>query len=179
MNELVIERNPKKSRKILWSGIFITLLSVLLLVAGVQSGQLFILVIGIAGVLFFGMCMVVLIKRNAKSRVVMILSHRGLDDRCAASSVGLIPWHCISSVAVVAIGGQTFLGVYLKDVEGFLQNFSGLRAKAIRANIRMDYPPICITLQEADCNIVDLELQVHQFLTTYGTPAGYYPTESR
>ncbi len=91
---------------------------------------------GIAGIAFFGLCMLYAIWRLLRPTPALIIHSSGILDNASGLSAGFLRWDEISGIFVASIRNQRFLAISLKDADAFLGRQSGLKAKMMKANVR-------------------------------------------
>lgn len=66
--------------------------------------------------------------------------------------LGFVPWEDIENVQLHHMFNQTFISVSVKDQEAYLAKMSTLQRNATKANLKMGYPLINITLNTTGKN---------------------------
>lgn len=81
-------------------------------------------VLGIVGVLFFGIAAVVGLWQGARRGPRLTLDEEGVQDRTL--KVGVIAWADIVGVEPYAVADQPFVGLRLRDPSKYLERTSGM-----------------------------------------------------
>ncbi|WAW09614.1 hypothetical protein NB640_10300 [Oxalobacter vibrioformis] len=150
MDELVVRQKSSKQIKLVVYAIILVAASVFcVLQPGKTSG--IIRIIGIAGGVFFSLCLVLLLVQLAHPRVLMVINASGISgDFSGALSTGLIPWQSVAGFGVTAMIGQRFISVDVNDVDAFLATLPAWKEKAVRANMALGHPLFSFPMQTAD-----------------------------
>lgn len=86
--------------------------------------------IGLASILFFGLCTLHIVVRIARRTPTLIIHPSGIFIHGA----GFLRWDEISDVFVKRIQGQLFLAIDVKDVEALLSRQSWPKARLMKMN---------------------------------------------
>ncbi|MFU2163320.1 STM3941 family protein [Streptococcus pluranimalium] len=116
------------------------------------SSDLFAILIGLLSIAFFGWVFIILIKRIFTSYSLLIVDEQGITDHSSALALGFVPWKDIENVQLRHMLNQTFISVSVKDQEAYLAKMSVLQRNATKANLKMGYPLINITLNTTGKN---------------------------
>ena len=116
------------------------------------SSNFFAILIGLFSIIFFGWGFIILFKRIFTSHSLLIIDEQGMTDNSSALALGFIPWEDIENVQLRHMLNQTFISVSVKDQEAYLAKMSTLQRNATKANLKMDYPLINITLNTTGKN---------------------------
>ncbi|WP_425613234.1 STM3941 family protein [Xylocopilactobacillus apis] len=77
----------------------------------------------------------------------------------------LIPWSEVNKIEEQRSVNQKLVSVYLKEPDNILSKLSSIQRKGIKANMKLGYGEINITLQNAkNCSDRQLIEQMNQFL---------------
>ena len=124
--------------------------------------------IGWFGVVFFGLGVVIGIKRAVEGGVAFVLDRTGISSEDV--EVGLIPWSEVESCCVVAVQGTRFLSLTFREPARFLSRLSPSKRKLATFNESMGWghwalsfagvsPDIDEALRFIQLNIPDLPLR--------------------
>ncbi|MGX7775817.1 STM3941 family protein [Streptococcus pluranimalium] len=116
------------------------------------SSDFFAILIGLFSIIFFGWCFIILFKRIFTSYSLLIVDEQGMTDHSSALALGFVPWKDIENVQLRHMLNQTFISVSVKDQEAYLTKMSTLQRNATKANLKMGYPLINITLNTTGKN---------------------------
>ena len=98
------------------------------------------------GIFFFGLCSYYYAKRIFQDRPLLLVDETGVTDHSTAFAVGHIPWEDITSIQLTAYLNQTFISIAVKNEEAYLSQMNFLQRSAYKANLRMGFPLINISL---------------------------------
>jgi hypothetical protein len=110
----------------------------------VTLGEVFVVVAGVASILFFGMCGVLLARMLLDPRPALVLDRDGLHDRASALAAGLIRWPEISRAATFTYRGQRMLGIDVHDPAALLARVTPVKRYVMRTNVRLVGPLVSI-----------------------------------
>jgi len=115
------------------------------------------LIVGIAGILFFGLCFVYIAKKLADNNPGLIINSDGITDNSSGVSAGLIPWKDINEITKETIANQDFLVIKVKNPEEYINRQTGLiKRKAMEMNYKSFGSPINISSNGLKCNFNEL-----------------------
>lgn len=144
MKDLIIYENQKKGYKLLGQAFLATGTAGLLLYIGIDENNLLYDIIGGFACLFFGFCTLIQLIRVMKKKPLFIIKENGIEDTSAATSVGFIKYEDIKEIVIGKILGQECIGIYIRDIDAFLEPLPLIKQKAIQSNIATKSPPILI-----------------------------------
>ena len=98
------------------------------------------------GAIFFGFCLVFIVRRAAKAKAVLIADENGITDRSSALALGFIPWHDISYIRLRPFMNEMYIEVGIEDKDKYLSNLGWLKKMTIKSNVRMGFSICLITL---------------------------------
>ena len=101
--------------------------------------------VGIASIIFFGLCGLVGIKKLFDKSPGLIINSKGILDNSSGVSAGIIPWAEIVSIGEYQVQKQKFISIQVTDPEKYANNGNALKRMANRANIKMCGTPINIS----------------------------------
>lgn len=156
MNEIIIKENKKKVIWLIIVAIIMLFACIFDLVIGIIELKLGYIIIGIIGTTFFGVCFFYIIKRALNHKPLLIIGEEGITDTSNASSIGFVAWEEIESVSVIRVLTQKFIGITVYDIDKLMNGSSTMKQKAIKANLKLKYPPISISLNTADAKISEV-----------------------
>lgn len=115
------------------------------------------LVVGIAAILFFGLCFAYIVKKLSDNNLGLIIDNEGITDNSSGVAVGLIPWTDIDSITTETVANQNFLMINVKNPQEYIGKQTGLiKRKAMEINYRTYGSPISISANSLKCNFNDL-----------------------
>lgn len=150
MKNIIIRESRRKAWKVTGAGIFMLAASALLFIMGIQDKDTLFQIVGISGILFFGVNAVYQLIRLAKKRILLVIKEDSIDVCDSASAPGVIPFYEIDDFKVISNGrGHRLIGVMLKKPEEMLKRLSGSRKRAVESNLKNKYPPVLIWVDTA------------------------------
>jgi len=93
--------------------------------------------IGWFGVVFFGLAIVIGIKRALKGGVAFVLDRAGIT--LEEGGIDLIPWSEVESCSVITVQGTRFLSLSFREPEQFLSRVSPSKRKLASLNESMGW----------------------------------------
>jgi len=121
-------------------------------------GKFIFFIIGLAGVLFFGLLAFVMLIKIFKTKAGLILSDEGLTDNTSGVAAGFISWKEIRKINISNSGSNSYLVVLVKNPEKFIKrerNF--IKRFAMRMNYKMTGTPIHIMANFLDIDLYTLD----------------------
>ena len=107
-------------------------------------------IIGAIGIIFFGACLIFIIKRFIKPKDILVIDQNGILDNSTAVSIGFIPWNEIKSVYINRVFTETFICVEVENIEEKLKGLSFFKRNMIKFNLKMGNAPVSITLNSTN-----------------------------
>lgn len=135
------------------------------------NDPLFIRIIGWIGIVFFGWCGAIGVRKLFDKKPGLIFSREGIIDNSSGVSAGLIPWSEIRGFNVYEIHKQKMLIVLLKNPDKYIEVGSAIKRTLNRTNYKMCGSPVAITSNALNMNFEALLEISHAYFTTYGSPA--------
>jgi hypothetical protein len=123
--------------------------------------------IGIVAMVFFGLGVVVGIRKLFDPKPGLVLSSAGMLIASSAS-MGLIPWADVEGFATYEIHRQKMLVVKLVDPEKYVRAGGALRQALYRANINMIGSPIAVSSNTLNISFDELVTLCSRYLEKYG-----------
>lgn len=121
-------------------------------------------VIGIMGVLFFGICLLFIMKRLIMPKDILSIDPHGFIDNSSAMSSGkMICWSDVESIEISSVFFQKFVCVKLRNPNEFLREITPIKKTLTKANLTCSFDIIQITLNSANANYKE----VYQIMNDY------------
>ena len=115
-------------------------------------------IIGIVGVIFFGLCLVFISRKLFDNKPGLIIDENGITDNTNATSMGLIEWNDITMVEKKQVMSTKFLILHTNNPEKYIQRAKNFISKrAIEMSSKTYGSPISITSNSLKMNFEDLE----------------------
>lgn len=116
-----------------------------------------VLTVGIAAILFFGLCVVFIAKKLSDKTPGLIINNQGITDNSNAVPIGLIPWDDINGISMTNVANQKFLMLIVKNPDEYINRQRGfIKKKAMQMNFNSYGSPISISANELKCNFDEL-----------------------
>ncbi|KPE51059.1 STM3941 family protein [Chryseobacterium indologenes] len=128
---------------------------------------IFIRVIGIVSIIFFGLCFIFLLRMLLMKENNLILDKNGITDNSSYSSVGMIDWKDITSIKSIDVMSTKFLIINLKDPNKYLISQNSIKRKLLERTFKTYGTPIAISSNALKCSFKELEQTILQFYNKY------------
>jgi hypothetical protein len=126
--------------------------------------------LGVVLVVFFGLGVLVGVRKLLDRRPGLVLDAQGLHDNTSGVSAGLVPWRDVTGFSVFEAFGQRSLIVHVSDPSKYAA-LGGIAGRALRRiNLKLCGSPVTLasqSLQVGFDELVDLCLLYHH---RYGLP---------
>lgn len=145
--EMIIKQNLKKQLTLAILAIIMVLPSVFIIIADTNGARKFInRIVGTFGFIFFGVCLIFLIKRLIKPKNILVINDKGIEDNSSAISLGFIPWDSIEEVYLSQVVTERFICININNIDERLNELSFVKRTLIKINLLFGYAPVSITL---------------------------------
>jgi hypothetical protein len=126
------------------------------------------IIIGIASIVFFGICAVFIAKKIFDNTAGLIIDDQGITDNSSGTSAGLILWENIQEIKKLTVFNQIFLMIIVKNPEDYINRQTGIiKRKAMELNYKQYGSPISISANGLQCNFNELYDDIqHKFIET-------------
>lgn len=115
-------------------------------------------IVGIIAVIFFGFCLVFLVKKLFGNQVGLIIDEKGITDHSNGTSVGLIEWEDITAIGTLQVASTKILMLQTDKPEKYIERAKNVIAKqAMKANHKMYGSPLSIISSSLKIKYDDLE----------------------
>jgi len=125
-------------------------------------------VIAVVGILFFGWCAIIGLKKLFDQRPGLVVDEEGVVDHSSGISVGRIPWSDIVAIEETLMSGQKFVTILLHDPEAYLSKGGAIKAKINAANLQMTGSPINISANPLKLSHTELKQLLDDGFARYG-----------
>ncbi|MVN22385.1 STM3941 family protein [Mucilaginibacter arboris] len=114
--------------------------------------RMFLLMIGFASILFFGICTVAILLKLFQKIPGIIIDANGITDHSSGISSGLIKWDDITHIDIVEVSRQKLIMLYVVNPDEYIQRHSNfLKRKASLFNYQRYGTPLGITTNDLKC----------------------------
>lgn len=128
-----------------------------------------IFIIGIIGILFFGLCAVFIASKVIRKKPGLIINDEGIIDNSNATSVGLIAWDDITGMKTLAIASSKIIVIETSNPEKYIERAKNMISKkAMKANNKMYGSPLSIISNALKIKFADLENLVAEHIEKRG-----------
>ena len=121
------------------------------------SSPVFVQIVGILGVLFFGAAGVYGVIKLLDKRMGLVMNSIGVTDNSNASSIGLIEWNDIQEIRTEQVTSTRFLLIDVHNPEKYIGRAKGLQKVFMKANLNQYVTPISIASSTLRCDFEELE----------------------
>lgn len=103
-------------------------------------------VVGVAAILFFGLCGVYATRKLFSSQPGFVIDDFGITDNSGGISVGAISWNDITNINFVMAQRQKFIMIYVKNPEEYISRQSSfIKRKMMQMNHKLYGSPLAIS----------------------------------
>lgn len=171
MGEIIIKQNQGKQFGLIIMGIIMVASSIFILIVDSEFfGSILIAkFIGIIGFLFFGACLIFIIKRFINPKNILVIGEKGITDNSSAISIGFIPWEAIDEVFISTVILQKFIAVKINNIEKRLEDMPIAKKKVLKSNIALCGAAICINLNATKYKHKDVLEIIQRYMKFYKT----------
>lgn len=107
--------------------------------------QTFIQIVGMASVLFFGLCLIFIARKMFDQKIGLMIDENGITDNSSGTSVGLIEWGDINEIASAQIASTKFILIGTTEAEKYINRAgNALTKRAMQANQKLYGTPLSI-----------------------------------
>lgn len=153
-NRIEIFSGKFNNIKISLMGIFMTIMSAVIILIGFCSGsilyKIFTLIFGAFGVLFFGAATLLCIKNIFVRKPILIIDNEGFYDNSSIASLknSLISWNSVSKKKNMPMMGQGMVSIFMKDQEAYLDKLPIFKRLITKMNLALGYGEITINMNQ-------------------------------
>lgn len=111
-----------------------------------SRNEYLVLIIGITSILFFGMCLIFMIRKLFDNSIGLTINEMGITDNSSGTSVGLIEWNDISDIQITQIASTKFILIETTNPEKYINRAKkSISRRAMKANYKMYGTPLSIS----------------------------------
>ncbi len=126
--------------------------------------------IAITGVVFFGACGAVAVRKLLDDRPGLVIGPEGVTDHASGVAAGLVPWRDITGIESHVLQGQRFVVLRLRDPARYAGRGNALVRMLHRANTRMVGSPVSISANALKISYDELLATLDAAFAAWGTP---------
>ena len=168
MEDIIIEEKPSKVITLGILGLFMIVLSAVILICGIVQNKHHNIFLGVVGIVLFGVCTFFIYHRCLKMKPLLVIKTDGIEDYSITSMVGFISFGDIKAFSIANYFGQRVIAVHLKNTEEFIERLPMVKRRAAKANYAMRMSPVAIRVDLArDMSIEDILSLLQKRLSDY------------
>lgn len=107
--------------------------------------HLFLQIAGYSAIIFFGMCLIVGLKKLFDKKPGLIINDKGIFDNSSGISIGLIPWNNITFIRTNEIISSKFLLIGISNAENIINSQNAFKRFWMKSNYKIYNTPIAIS----------------------------------
>lgn len=135
--------------------------------------------LGLVAIVFFGIFVLVGLKKLFNSKPALILNKSGIVDNSSGVSAGFIPWSEVEGATIVEVQKQKMLVINVRNPEEYVARGNLLKQTLNKANYKMVGSPISISSVALAINFAELISLFDQYQRKYaGGPGGAIERQS-
>ncbi|AXY74261.1 hypothetical protein D3H65_09865 [Paraflavitalea soli] len=102
--------------------------------------------VGVAAVLFFGLCAVYAARKLFSTRPGFVIDDFGITDNSGGISVGAIPWSDMLNITIMMAQRQKFIMIHVKNPEDYInKQTSFIKRKMMQMNHKAYGSPLALS----------------------------------
>ena len=149
MKEIVIEEQKSLLMKRVKVATLMVVASIAVLVLGFVDNVLIMKLLGIAAMVYFSLCCIVLAKRAFSAKPLLTVTKESVIDSSSAFSLGEILFSEIERFEIVNLYGQRAIGIVPIDAEQFIERLTKSQKKNAKLCLDRGYPPVSLRVDTA------------------------------
>lgn len=136
-----------------------------------ETKNLLDILIGIIGMVFFGLCAMVFITKLVQNAPMIEINPQGIMDKSTIWAIGLIKWQDIDFIKIKSFKNQSFIAVYLIDEKPYLRRMSFWQKCNALINKKMGFSIISLntvgTNYSSEQLFSEIEMRLNYFHAAY------------
>jgi uncharacterized integral membrane protein len=102
-----------------------------------NSSSTMVLIVGILGVTFFGICLLFYAKKMFDKTPGLIVNDKGIYDNASGISAGFIPWIDIVEIKETVVVNQSFVNIIVKNPDKYIERQKNIfKRKLVQINYK-------------------------------------------
>lgn len=122
----------------------------------------------LAGMIFFGALIPVIIRKLFDKKPGLVLDESGIVNNTTALGLQHIPWQDITGIESAQVRSTKFLLIYVVSPEKFIRNARGIRKWLLLANLKTYGTPVSITANALSCKFAEVVESIRLMHEKYG-----------
>lgn len=131
----------------------------------------FVRAIGLASVVFFGLCGLVGLKKMFETQPGLVLNSTGLIDNSSGVSAGLVPWTDVAGFGIFQGHNTRTLVIQVFDTDKYANRGNVIQRALKKANVRLCGSPVAISSNALKIDFDELLRLCGDYLARYGRDA--------
>lgn len=127
------------------------------------SSSTMVFIIGILGVLFFGICLLYYARKTFDKTPGLIVNDKGIYDNASGISAGHIPWIDIMEISETIVVNQSFINIVVKNPDEYIKRQKNIfKRKLVQINYSSFGTVIAIPSVSLNCEFNELKRILQQ-----------------
>ena len=115
-------------------------------------------IVGVASVVFFGACLVFILRKFFDNKIGLRIDETGITDNSSGVSIGHIDWNDVTGVGTYQVYSTKFIVLGTEQPEKYIEKATNvLSKKAMQANSKMCGSPLTISSTSLKIKYQELE----------------------
>jgi hypothetical protein len=111
-----------------------------------SRNKFWIMIVGIASIIFFGACLLFMFRKLFDNSIGLIINENGITDNSSGTSVGLIEWNDITDIKTAEVASTKFILIETINPEKYIKKAkNSISKRAMKANHKMYGTPLSIS----------------------------------
>lgn len=128
-----------------------------------HSSSTMVLIVGILGVTFFGICLLFYARKMFDKTPGLIVNDKGIYDNASGISVGFIPWNDIVEIKETVVINQSFVNIVVKNPDKYIETQKNIfKRKLVQINYNFFGTVIAIPSVSINSEFNDLKRILQQ-----------------
>ncbi len=128
-----------------------------------HSSSTMVLIVGILGVTFFGICLLFYARKMFDKTPGLIVNDKGIYDNASGISVGFIPWNDIVEIKETVVINQSFVNIVVKNPYKYIETQKNIfKRKLVQINYNFFGTVIAIPSVSINSEFNDLKRILQQ-----------------
>ena len=153
----------------LGAGVFVFACVLMILHADEQTRRnpLFLKIIGVIGILFFGIGLIYSVIKLFDNKSALIIDDKGITDNSSGVAVGFIAWQDITHISITQVRSTRFFLIYTVNPEKYLNDSNPFKSYMRKLGIKMYGTPLSISSSTLKYGFDELEKLLQSRLEQY------------
>ncbi len=123
---------------------------------------------GVACIVFFGLCAVLAARKAFDRRPGLVLDAHGLLDNASAVSAGLIPWAEVTGFGIYQAQSSRMLVIFVEDLQKYAARGGAIRRRLNAMNMKLCGSPLVISSSTLSIGFDELLALCERYRHQYG-----------